>query len=118
MPPISALDLVAGLPYPSSLIVRVMLSLKLHPALRLRPITEFQMFKPSSEFARASDDAKSALIATSTRRAYVNNEVIYLQEEGAQNLYFVVSGHCCTIHAFHLNRRLGVMYRRLRQKNP
>lgn len=51
------------------------------------------MFKPSSEFARASDDAKSALIATSTRRAYADNEVIYLQEEGAQNLYFVVSGH-------------------------
>src|SRR5882672_76898 len=51
------------------------------------------MFKPSSEFARASDDAKSALIATSTRRAYANNEVIYLQEECAQNLYFVVSGH-------------------------
>jgi CRP/FNR family cyclic AMP-dependent transcriptional regulator len=51
------------------------------------------MFKPSSEFARASDDARNALIATSTRRAYVNNEVIYLQEESAQNLYFVVSGH-------------------------
>jgi CRP/FNR family cyclic AMP-dependent transcriptional regulator len=51
------------------------------------------MFKPSSEFARASDDARNALIATSTRRAYVNNEVIYLQEEGAENLYFVVSGH-------------------------
>ena len=51
------------------------------------------MFRPSSEFAQASDDAKSALIATSTRRAYADNEVIYLQEERAQNLYFVVSGH-------------------------
>ena len=57
------------------------------------PVTELSMFKPSSEFARASDDAKSALIATSSRRAYANNEVIYLQEESAQNLYFVVSGH-------------------------
>jgi CRP/FNR family cyclic AMP-dependent transcriptional regulator len=36
---------------------------------------------------------QKALIATSTRRAYADNEVIYLQEERAQNLYFVVSGH-------------------------
>jgi CRP/FNR family transcriptional regulator, cyclic AMP receptor protein len=56
-------------------------------------ITEIQMFKPSSEFARASDDARNALVASSSRRSYGNNEVIYLQEECAQNLHFVVSGH-------------------------
>jgi CRP/FNR family cyclic AMP-dependent transcriptional regulator len=51
------------------------------------------MFKPPSEFARVSDDAKNALIATSSRRTYANNEVIYLQEECAHSLHFVVSGH-------------------------
>jgi CRP/FNR family transcriptional regulator, cyclic AMP receptor protein len=51
------------------------------------------MFKTSSEFAQASDDAKSALLAALTRRAYANNEVVYLQEEEAQHLYFVISGH-------------------------
>lgn len=51
------------------------------------------MFKASSEFARASDEAKSALLAALTRRTYANNEVVYLQEDDAQQLYFVVSGH-------------------------
>src|SRR5262249_2398256 len=51
------------------------------------------MFKASSEFARASDEAKCALLAALSRRAYANNEVVYLQEEEAQNLYFVISGH-------------------------
>lgn len=51
------------------------------------------MFKASSEFARASDEAKSALLAALTRRTYANNEVVYLQEDEAQQLYFVVSGH-------------------------
>jgi hypothetical protein len=37
------------------------------------------MFKTSSEFARASDEAKSALLAALTRRTYANNEVVYLQ---------------------------------------
>ena len=40
------------------------------------------MFKPSSEFARASDEAKSALLAALTRRTYANNEVVYLQAPG------------------------------------
>jgi CRP/FNR family cyclic AMP-dependent transcriptional regulator len=51
------------------------------------------MFKASSEFARASDEAMSALLAALTRRTYANNEVVYLQEDDAQQLYFVVSGH-------------------------
>lgn len=51
------------------------------------------MFKQSSEFARASDEAKNALIAAISRRTYANNEVIYLQEEPAENLHFVISGH-------------------------
>jgi CRP/FNR family transcriptional regulator, cyclic AMP receptor protein len=51
------------------------------------------MFKTSSEFARASDEARGALSAALSRRTYSNNEVVYLQEEEAQNLYFVISGH-------------------------
>jgi CRP-like cAMP-binding protein len=51
------------------------------------------MFKASSEFARACDEAKRALLAALTRRTYANNEVVYLQEDEAQQLYFVVSGH-------------------------
>jgi CRP-like cAMP-binding protein len=51
------------------------------------------MFRPLSEFARASDEAKNALITALSRRAYGNNEVVYLQEEAAEHLYFVISGH-------------------------
>ena len=51
------------------------------------------MFGSSSEFARADEEAKSALVAALSRRTYANNEVIYLQEERAEHLYFVVSGH-------------------------
>jgi CRP/FNR family cyclic AMP-dependent transcriptional regulator len=51
------------------------------------------MFVASSKFARASDDAKKALLATLLRRSYGNNEVIYLQDDGADHLYFVISGH-------------------------
>jgi CRP/FNR family transcriptional regulator, cyclic AMP receptor protein len=51
------------------------------------------MFRPSSEFGRASDEAKKALMAALSRRAYANNEVVYLQEERAEHLYFVISGH-------------------------
>jgi len=51
------------------------------------------MFKTSSEFAQASDEARNALSAALSRRTYANNEVVYLQEEEAQNLYFVISGH-------------------------
>ncbi len=51
------------------------------------------MFKPASEFARASDEAKKALTTALSRRAYANNEVVYLQEEKADHLYFVISGH-------------------------
>jgi CRP/FNR family transcriptional regulator, cyclic AMP receptor protein len=51
------------------------------------------MFKASSEFARASDEARCALLASLSRRTYANNEVVYLQEEEAQSLYFVISGH-------------------------
>jgi hypothetical protein len=44
------------------------------------------MFKASSEFARASDEAKSALLAALTRRTYANNEVVYLQVRAQQLL--------------------------------
>jgi CRP-like cAMP-binding protein len=51
------------------------------------------MFKTSSEFAQASDEARCALLSALSRRTYGNNEVVYLQEEQAQHLYFVISGH-------------------------
>jgi CRP/FNR family transcriptional regulator, cyclic AMP receptor protein len=54
---------------------------------------QLEFFKPSSKFARASDEAKKALTAAFSRRAYANNEVIYLQEEPATYLYFILSGH-------------------------
>jgi CRP/FNR family cyclic AMP-dependent transcriptional regulator len=51
------------------------------------------MFTPTSEFGRIPDETKSALLAAVSRRAYANNEVVYLQDDEAGHLYFVVSGH-------------------------
>lgn len=51
------------------------------------------MFVDSSEFARASEDSKRALIASLARRNYCHNEVIYLQDDDADHLYFVIMGH-------------------------
>jgi CRP-like cAMP-binding protein len=45
------------------------------------------------EFSRVSPEARQALFAACTRRAIGNNEVVYLQEDDATQLYFVVSGH-------------------------
>ncbi|PDT90833.1 cAMP-binding protein [Bradyrhizobium sp. Y36] len=53
----------------------------------------FRALKSTSDFATVGNDAWDALISASTRRLYGNNEVIYLQEEPAQHLHFVMSGH-------------------------
>jgi CRP/FNR family transcriptional regulator, cyclic AMP receptor protein len=51
------------------------------------------MLLRSLEFARASNEAKSALMSALARNIYNHNEVIYLQEDDAQQLYLVISGH-------------------------
>jgi len=51
------------------------------------------MFGRSSEFAGLRQDAREALSGVSIRRSYGNNEVVYLQDDEATHLYFVVSGH-------------------------
>jgi CRP-like cAMP-binding protein len=51
------------------------------------------MFVESSEFARASEESRKALLAALSRRSYAHNEVIYLQDDNADRLYFVVSGY-------------------------
>src|SRR5271165_6434808 len=51
------------------------------------------MFVDSSEFARAGDESKKALIAALSRRSYAHNEVIYLQDDNADHFYFVISGY-------------------------
>jgi CRP-like cAMP-binding protein len=47
----------------------------------------------ASEFARIGEDARNALIQASSRRTYSANEFIYLQDDAAECLHFVRSGH-------------------------
>lgn len=51
------------------------------------------MFRESSEFARASDEAQKGLRGALSRRNYAHNEVIYLQDDNADHFYFVISGY-------------------------
>lgn len=51
------------------------------------------MLLRSLEFARASQEAKSAFTSALTRSTCNHNEVIYLQEDDATHLYVVISGH-------------------------
>lgn len=45
------------------------------------------------DFADVSSEARRALSEAMSRRSFANNEVIYLQEDDADNLYFVAAGH-------------------------
>src|SRR6516162_791838 len=51
------------------------------------------MFTSSSEFWRINEETKKAVLAALSRRSFGNNEVVYLQDDEAAHLYFVVSGH-------------------------
>jgi CRP/FNR family cyclic AMP-dependent transcriptional regulator len=51
------------------------------------------MFTGWSEFGRIREETRSALTAAMSRRSYNNNEIVYLQDDDAGHLYFVVSGH-------------------------
>lgn len=50
-------------------------------------------FSGSTEFARIGNEAKAAVVQASTRKAYGPNEFIYLQDDAAESLNFVRSGH-------------------------
>lgn len=50
-------------------------------------------FPPTSEFARLSAAAREALFKVLTVRSYGANDFIYLQDDEAEHLYFVRSGH-------------------------
>jgi CRP/FNR family transcriptional regulator, cyclic AMP receptor protein len=58
----------------------------------LRDISISGILKPFLDLGW-SDDAKAALAAALTTRHCSHNEVIYLQEDKAEYLYIVVSGH-------------------------
>ena len=47
----------------------------------------------SADFARLGTDAKAALARSAVRRSFGPNEFVYLQDDEAKHLYFVVSGH-------------------------
>jgi CRP/FNR family cyclic AMP-dependent transcriptional regulator len=51
------------------------------------------MFTRSSEFWRINEETRNAVSAALSRRSFGNNEVVYLQDDEAAHLYFVVSGH-------------------------
>jgi CRP/FNR family cyclic AMP-dependent transcriptional regulator len=51
------------------------------------------MFTPHSEFSTISSDAQNALSESLSRTNYGNNEVVYLQDDEANYLYFVASGY-------------------------
>lgn len=44
-------------------------------------------------FKAASDEAAQHFFSSAHRRSYKNNEVIYLQDDEAENLYLVIDGH-------------------------
>ncbi|MEJ1160526.1 Crp/Fnr family transcriptional regulator [Prosthecomicrobium sp. N25] len=51
------------------------------------------MFLAGSEFDQLGPDARAALQAAAIRRRYGHNAFIYIQEEEAEHLYVVRSGH-------------------------
>lgn len=50
-------------------------------------------FPQRSEFAKLGPEAQAALNAAMTARSFGHNEFIYLQDDEADHLYFVRSGH-------------------------
>lgn len=44
-------------------------------------------------FKGASDEAAQQFFSSTIRRDYKNNEVIYLQDDDAENLYVIINGH-------------------------
>lgn len=60
-------------------------------AARSRPAAG--LASKNSEFAKISDTAREALLAATVRRTYGDSEFVYLQDDEADHLYFVVSGH-------------------------
>jgi CRP/FNR family transcriptional regulator, cyclic AMP receptor protein len=52
-----------------------------------------EILSDCSEFSKISSDARDALLAAATKRSYCDSEFIYLQDDEADHLYFVVTGH-------------------------
>jgi CRP/FNR family transcriptional regulator, cyclic AMP receptor protein len=50
-------------------------------------------FAATSEFSTLGEEAKAALVRASRRRLYSPNGFVYLQDDDAEHLYFVRSGH-------------------------
>ena len=58
---------------------------------RPRPQTDF--LSTLSEFSKVRDEAREALVSAAVKRTYSDNELIYLQDDEANHLYFVVGGY-------------------------
>jgi CRP-like cAMP-binding protein len=57
------------------------------------PTDAVVVFPAASEFAQLGGDAKSALLGALVRRNYSTNDFIYLQDDDAEQLYFIRSGY-------------------------
>lgn len=60
-------------------------------AVRIKPAID--VLTKTSEFAKVGAKARDALLAATVRRTYGDSEFVYLQDDEADHLYFVVSGH-------------------------
>ena len=59
----------------------------------VRKRTTLDVLAKTSEFTKIDAAARDALLAATVRKSYGDSEFIYLQDDDADHLYFVVSGH-------------------------
>lgn len=68
-----------------------------HPARAfvdaVRTKAAIEMLAKTSEFAKIGLAARNALLGAAVKRTFGDSEFIYLQDDDADHLYFVVSGH-------------------------
>lgn len=63
----------------------------LSPGTKRPPVSEWLIRTP--EFTNMSIQARQALFSISIRRCYRKGEIIYLQDDDAENFYIIISGH-------------------------
>ena len=58
-----------------------------------RPKVGADLLSKTSEFYKMKPEARDALLAAAVKKGYGDSEFVYLQDDEADHLYFVVSGH-------------------------